>query len=164
MRGGYARGLIIGGYGNDTLTVDNNKYKLSEVAEGGIDTVKSTVSYRLSDNVERLYLLGKADINAIGNASDNILKGNSGDNVLTGGAGADTFIFGTNSGTDTITDFTHGTDKIDLSHWKGISDFNEMVDHSHYTSSQASVTLGDDTLIIKLAADAVLTPDDFIFG
>ena len=37
-----------------------------------------------------------------------------GNDTLTGGAGADTFVFGRDHGDDSITDFTVGEDRIDL--------------------------------------------------
>lgn len=52
-----------------------------------IDTVIATVSFALSDFVENLTLDGVRDIDATGNALDNVIVGNSGDNVLTSGEG-----------------------------------------------------------------------------
>ncbi|MDP1699424.1 MAG: type I secretion C-terminal target domain-containing protein, partial [Aestuariivirga sp.] len=50
-----------------------------------------------------------------GNSGNNILHGGAGNDILNGGAGADTFDFSSlMDGSDIITDFTTGTDKIDL--------------------------------------------------
>ncbi|MDR6609599.1 Ig-like domain-containing protein, partial [Pseudomonas synxantha] len=74
---------------NDTLTGDNN----SNVINGG---------------------LGNDILN--GGGGDDWLIGGLGNNTLTGGAGIDTFQWlKGNSGHDLITDFTPGTDKLDLS-------------------------------------------------
>ncbi|EJM09474.1 VCBS repeat-containing protein, partial [Pseudomonas sp. GM21] len=74
---------------NDTLTGDNN----SNVIDGG---------------------LGNDTLN--GGGGDDFLIGGLGNNTLTGGAGADTFQWlKGNSGHDVVTDFTPGTDKLDLS-------------------------------------------------
>jgi Ca2+-binding RTX toxin-like protein len=68
------------------------------------------------DNV--LEGLGGADTLNGGDGSDNLTGGAGSDN-LTGGAGIDKFVFtavtdSTPSASDTITDFVHGVDKIDL--------------------------------------------------
>jgi serralysin len=56
-----------------------------------------------------------------GGAGGDLLTGGVGSDVLTGGAGSDTFDFNalsemglTNTTWDVITDFVHGTDKLDL--------------------------------------------------
>ncbi len=51
----------------------------------------------------------------LGMEGDDILDGGVGADILTGGAGADIFAFSTNKDRDTITDFAHSEDKIDLS-------------------------------------------------
>ena len=52
---------------------------------GGIDLVKSEVSFTLGANLEKLTLLGSADIDATGNTLNNTLLGNAGANILDGG-------------------------------------------------------------------------------
>jgi Ca2+-binding RTX toxin-like protein len=53
----------------------------------------------LGSNVERLELLGSANLRGTGNATDNTLVGNSGNNALDGRSGADTMAGG--AGNDT---------------------------------------------------------------
>ena len=101
---------LVGGTGNDLYIVDNTGDVVSELPGEGIDTVKSSVTYTLSANVENLTLTGTAAINGTGNALDNVLTGNSAANVLAGGAGNDTYVVSTgdtvteaaNSGSDTV--------------------------------------------------------------
>ncbi|WP_207105018.1 VCBS domain-containing protein [Tardiphaga sp. P9-11] len=50
----------------------------------------------------------------VGGTGNDTLNGGAGNDTLYGGAGADTFKLSTTSGTDTIKDFTVGTDKIAL--------------------------------------------------
>ena len=57
---------------------------------GGIDTVVSSIDYKLGANVEHLTLTGTANLNGQGNELDNVLIGNSGKNILIGNAGNDT--------------------------------------------------------------------------
>ena len=51
----------------------------------------------------------------MGNDVANRLDGGKGNDVFTGGLGNDTFVFNDLGGTDRITDFARGADKIDLS-------------------------------------------------
>jgi Ca2+-binding RTX toxin-like protein len=80
---------MAGGRGGDTYIVDHVDDKVIENANEGIDTVKSTVSYTLSANVENLTLMGSNNIDGTGNDLDNKLVGNDGNNTLNGGNGAD---------------------------------------------------------------------------
>ena len=61
-----------------------------------------------------------------GGDGDDTIEGTSRDNRLTGGDGADTFVFGLDHGSDAITDFTAGTDKIDLSAIVGITSMDDL--------------------------------------
>ena len=45
---------------------------------------------------------------------DDVMAGGPGDDRLAGGPGADVFVFGPGDRTDTVTDFSSGTDKVDL--------------------------------------------------
>ncbi|WP_420538217.1 beta strand repeat-containing protein [Microcystis aeruginosa] len=81
---------MIGGLGNDTYTVDNTGDIVTENLNEGTDTVKASISYTLTDNVENLTLTGTANLNGTGNNLNNILTGNSGNNILTGNEGNDT--------------------------------------------------------------------------
>ena len=92
---------MTGGLGDDTYAVDNVKDRVVERVGGGVDTVNSTVSYKLGSAVETLNLLGSDDLAGIGGGDDNTLNGNSGNNLLDGGKGNDVLKgFG---GNDTLT-------------------------------------------------------------
>ncbi|MCB1660082.1 MAG: hypothetical protein KDI39_17820, partial [Pseudomonadales bacterium] len=73
-----------------------------EAGGGGTDTVLSSISYTLPNNIENLILTGSADINGTGNSLNNVLQGNSGNNKLEGGLGIDTAVFMANFATATI--------------------------------------------------------------
>jgi Ca2+-binding RTX toxin-like protein len=113
--------ILAGLAGDDTYIVDNINDTVSELAGGGTDTVKSTVTYTLADNVENLELTGSlATINGTGNALANTLKGNAGQNRLDGGAGADTMTGGDGNDTyvvgaagDTVVETSTSTSQID---------------------------------------------------
>ncbi len=88
---------LIGGAGNDMYVVDNvNDIVIEEVGEG-IDTVRSSVSYTLSANIENLILTGISNLAGTGNVLDNTITGNTGINTLDGGEGADILIGGDGS-------------------------------------------------------------------
>ena len=53
-------------------------------------------------------------------------RGTSDDDTLTGGAGADIFFFGSDGGSDVITDFSNGEDLIDLSQFRTVSSFSDL--------------------------------------
>lgn len=113
--------ILIGGLGDDTYYIDNIRDAMYELANQGTDTVKSTFSHTLAANFENLELLGSTNINATGNAYNNLITSNSGNNVingylgtdtLTGGVGNDTYIFIRGYGIDNITDASGLADQI----------------------------------------------------
>ena len=85
---------VNGTTGNDTFTVDHVDDVINEGVNSSIDTVRSSVSYMLGANLENLTLTGVLNLNATGNALNNVLTGNSGDNQLYGMGGTDTFAGG----------------------------------------------------------------------
>ena len=87
--GGSGADTMAGGQGDDTYIVDNAGDQTIEAVGGGVDLVRSSITWTLGDNVENLTLTGIAPINGTGNGANNIITGNAGNNVLDGGAGAD---------------------------------------------------------------------------
>ena len=99
LDGGTAADKMYGGAGDDTYIVDNAgdktyEYSAPGVDDGGIDTVKSSVTVTLDSFIENLVLTGSADIDGTGNGLANNLTGNSGNNKLDGATGADTMTGG----------------------------------------------------------------------
>jgi Ca2+-binding RTX toxin-like protein len=109
LDGGTGRDLMRGGRGNDIYIVDNIFDRVTENFGEGIDTVRSSISYTLSSNVENLTLTGFSAINGTGNSLNNVITGNSANNRLDGGLGNDTINGG--SGNDTLTG-GDGTDSL----------------------------------------------------
>jgi Ca2+-binding RTX toxin-like protein len=123
LDGGTGIDTMVGGIGNTTYVVDNIADVVgAEALNGGIDLVKSSVSYTLGTNIENLTISAYTANNVgTGNALNNILDGSTtsgvtlkglagndilkgstyGSNFLDGGQGADTMT-GSYSGSDTF--------------------------------------------------------------
>lgn len=90
LDGGRGADDMWGGPGDDVYHVDDAGDSLVEYADDGFDRVISSISFRLPAQIEAMCLKGEDDLNATGNALDNVLTGNDGANTLNGGLGADT--------------------------------------------------------------------------
>jgi VCBS repeat-containing protein len=90
LAGGEGDDAMTGGAGNDTYEVDGANDTVTELVNGGEDSVRSSITYTLGMNLENLSLTGTATINGTGNAANNVLVGNAANNTLRGLAGNDT--------------------------------------------------------------------------
>lgn len=126
---------MTGRTGDDTYIIDNAGDTVHELPGGGYDSVQSSVSHTLSDNVEVLTLTGASNINATGNAQRNRLVGNAGSNRLDGGAEADSILGGAGSDIYVVEDqldtayenFNEGTDEVESSvSWTLGSNFENL--------------------------------------
>ncbi|VVE15732.1 Bifunctional hemolysin/adenylate cyclase [Pandoraea terrae] len=143
LEGGRGADVMEGRTGDDTYIVDNWGDVIKELAGGGYDTVKSSLSYTLPDEVEALVLTGRAPINGTGNRKANRLAGNDADNVLDGGAGADVLAGG--KGNDTyVVDNT--SDRVVERDGEGADTVRASV----------SFTLGDHLETLTLTGDAYI--------
>src|SRR4051812_12105131 len=123
---GGGQSTLAEGAGDDTYWVWHTNNTIIELQGGGIDTLVACVSgLVLPEQVENL-TLPWANTAGRGNARDNIvsggdgaqsLDGGAGNDVLIGGAGADTFVVRAGNGSDVITDFTPGTDRVRLENY-----------------------------------------------
>ncbi|MBC1198057.1 DUF4347 domain-containing protein, partial [Microcystis aeruginosa BLCCF158] len=94
LNGGAGIDTLIGGLGNDIYQIDTTTDTITENVNQGTDTVQSSVTYTLGNNLENLTLTGTTNINGTGNTLNNIITGNSSNNILNGGTGIDTLIGG----------------------------------------------------------------------
>ncbi|MCK6433940.1 MAG: hypothetical protein L6Q68_13055 [Aquabacterium sp.] len=110
------------GYGrsNDIYDLPATAVTFIEAPDGGLDIVRSSISYTAPAHIEGVFLSGSA-ASATGNELANVLRGTAGNNTLSGLGGIDTAVFlatsgqATRSGTiDTATVSTplDGTDTL----------------------------------------------------
>lgn len=118
LDGGTGADFMIGGMGDDVYYMDNVGDLVWENPGEGQDSVKSSISYALPDNVENLELSGMA-ITATGNGLNNTLTGDAQDNFIIGGGGSDKMLGGVGSdtyivdGNDAVTELSgQGTDTV----------------------------------------------------
>uniref|UniRef100_UPI001A9CF6BE Ig-like domain-containing protein n=1 Tax=Pseudomonas sp. 51_B TaxID=2813573 RepID=UPI001A9CF6BE len=131
--GGLGNDLLDGGAGNDTasyasatagVTVDLSLSGPQDTGAAGVDTLTGIENLIGSDYNDTL--IGDAADNTLnggrgndvlkGGDGNDILVGGPGNDVMTGGNGNDTFVWQKgDSGHDTVTDFTPGSDHLDLS-------------------------------------------------
>lgn len=113
LMGGAGTNTMDGGEGNDLVNSANVNDVVSDSGTTGIDSIAVMFSASLTSysGFENILLNGNANINATGDAGDNLLGGNAGNNVLTGaggddrlygGAGSDTYVVGRGEGSDTV--------------------------------------------------------------
>ena len=130
LDGGAGADTLTGGTGDDVLVVDSTGDVVTESANQGIDTVRSSITFSLAARpyIENVELTGSAAINATGNATANLLVGNAGANRLSAGDGNDTLegrggidtlegglgndLYRIDSASDVITD-TGGSDTVE---------------------------------------------------
>ena len=139
LDGQGGRDGLTGGRGDDTSVVDDPGDWIVELAGEGIDTVKASTDYTLSEGLENLSFLYSHGFTGNGNAADNVMTGNSGGNTLNGlggndtldggggwdrlvgGDGSDTYLMGSGYGADTIVETQSQAGDHDVARFSGIS-------------------------------------------
>ena len=180
--------------GNDTLDLhtDTTDQRVDLHPEG-ISNVYGLVGNLIiaRDTLIENFVAGSGDDSVLGNEAANLLEGRdgddelqgnggndsifggtgfdtvhggAGDDVLSGGADDDTFVFAPGSGDDTITDFTDGDDKIDLSAFADIA----SVDDLSMDQQEGDVVIdlsnqGGGSITLQDFVIADLDASDFIF-
>jgi Ca2+-binding RTX toxin-like protein len=91
LDGGAGADLMNGGAGNDLYFVNNTGDSVVEGANGGIDTINTTIAIDLSTSASRFQGIENLVVNAsVGSLSSISLGGNAANNLITGHAGTDT--------------------------------------------------------------------------
>ena len=127
LEGGLGTNTLIGGGGSDTASYDHaaTAVTVSLAVAGSQNTVGAG-----SDTLINIQNLrgSNFDDHLTGDGNNNTLTGGHGNDMLTGGLGNDTFVFATGDGHDTITDFTVGQDKIDLTAGQNAAAVQALID------------------------------------
>ena len=155
---GGAHGMfgVIQGGGHDTVQTTLNTYDLGGVAKGvGVEDLqfKGVGNFKGTGN--------NLDNAITGGAGSDLLDGSAGNDTLTGGAGKDVFQFGDHGGHDTITDFTHGQDTINLAHVSGMHSFDQL--KLTDVDGGVRVDFGDSSVLVSGQKAASMSAADFSF-
>jgi Ca2+-binding RTX toxin-like protein len=134
MLGTDVKDVIFGGAGNDFI--DGGAGEDAIYGEDGNDVIKGS-----EDN----------DI-IFGGNGDDVLTGNEGDDILSGGIGKDTFVVTKPGDIDTITDFTVGQDKLDLTQYNQFSSLKAL----QYFSNGIAQNGSDVTINVDGQTSAIL--------
>ncbi len=189
LNGGRGADNMYGGDGNDLYIVDHlSDFVDEDSITGGIDTVKSSVSFSMEgivfdDGIENLNLTGSSAINGTGNSLANKIIGNKGNNILYGAIGNDTLLgrLGNDTilgqlGNDTLIGRAEndsltggaGTDRLTGGTGKDIFIFNSKTKEKDVITDLSVV---DDTINVsaagfggKLTAGAAITAAQFRIG
>ena len=190
LHGGPGADTMLGGADDDIYYVDNAGDAVIEGKNGGIDEIRSSVSYMLGSYTENLILNGP--VNGTGNKLDNhitgsedantldggigrdVPEGGGGDDLLRGGRDSDVFVFKLHFGHDTIADFAVARsysatgpnhDVLEFDH-SVFADAAALFAHSQDTTDGMLVTTdAGDSVLLKNASLANLQahPEDFHF-
>lgn len=150
---------ILGGTGNDTIWGGDGRDGV--MGDAGADWLHGGLG------ADSLYggagddtLLGGAGADLLhGGMGNDVLTGNAGADRLTGGWGADRFVFAPGSGTDSVTDFQNGHDRIDLAAY-GTRFANLTI------TAQTGGTLirfGNDGVLLQGITPGQIDAGDFLF-
>jgi Ca2+-binding RTX toxin-like protein len=147
--GGTGADTMTGGSGDDTYVVDNIGDVVTELANEGTDTVRTSITYTytLGANLENLTLTGSSKINGTGNSANNIITGNSVDNIIDGKTGADTMTGGSGDDTYMVDDIGDLVEEL----------VNEGIDT---VKSSITYTLGTNLENLTLTGTRIITRID----
>jgi len=118
LDGGLGVDSMVGGLGNDKYIVDNEADVALELANQGVDMVRTKISLTLADNIEQLFA-DTDHLTLTGNELDNYIRGSDGYDTIYGGDGNDTIY---NVASDLVHgggDSIHGGNGNDILHIAG---------------------------------------------
>ena len=151
LTGGATAQLIRGLDGNDRITGGDGNDRIN--GNGGNDTI-------LGGGGADFLFGGKGDDVLNGGDGADVLSGDLGNDTLTGGAGSDIFLIASGRGTDTITDFQDGIDRLGL--YLGLT-FANLTIRGAGSNTEIVLTSNNEVLaILQGIAPASITQADFV--
>lgn len=105
-----------------------------------------------------------------GDNGDDFLHGGQGNDLLVGGGGADRFAFSGMNGVDTIADFVHGLDKIEISGYgAALAGFGDLSGHMAQVGNDVQIDLGAKVagagmIVLNNTQLATIGASDFTFA
>lgn len=179
LNGGRGADTLEGGAGDDVYVVDDAGDVVLELADGGIDRVQTALAaYRLGDGVDQLRFTGRGAFAGTGNALDNrltgggwndrldggtgndTLVGGAGSDTLTGGAGSDRFVLRAGGGSDVVTDFVAGIDRLEVAAGRGVQPTIVSTAAEALTARAAALAIGPADAPYTRGASALFAVND----
>jgi Ca2+-binding RTX toxin-like protein len=104
---------------------------------------------------------GKGNDTVNGAAGNDTLAGGLGNDILTGGSGSDLFQFETGWGRDTITDFYHTRDKLDMTAVAAIDGIGDLA--ISQVGADTQIAFGAHSILLQGVAASTINATDFLF-
>jgi Ca2+-binding RTX toxin-like protein len=161
LAGTHVEKLVLTGSGD--LSGTGNSLANTLTGNSGHNLLKGGAGHdRISGNAGHDQLHGGSGHDRLsGGSGHDLLKGGSGHDTLTGGSGRDTFVFEKRGGHDTVTDFRHGHDRIDVSQLAGVDGLGDLA--RVQVGRDTMIWHNQDVLVLKGVSAAELDQSDFIF-
>ena len=179
MTGGQGgNDVLIGGAGSNFNVLFGDAYGMSD-SRGGNDILAASDNLISDASITQNTLYGDAQYHFNGNVicgNDRLISGTGNDamwgDIVGSGlgsstidltrvtAGQDVFVFSANNGTDTIHDFRHGEDKIELK-GIGVASFEELMSNLQSGETNTVITFESNTITVIGVTE--LTAADFLF-
>ncbi|MFU8882428.1 MAG: M10 family metallopeptidase C-terminal domain-containing protein, partial [Rhodobacterales bacterium] len=134
-----------------------------DVANTGQTLIASEGGSRVTGGRQDDILIGSdGNDTLIGGAGNDIIVDSPGRDQMTGGPGADLFVLAADGGSDVITDFEPGEDRLDLSAWVGLTSDSQLQIESR--SWGAELRFQSEVLELRSASGNSLSRSDVLWA